>query len=109
MKLQDYPRATRPVRELWVMQVPVISTGHITKSDAETLDEDSHCRVLLFPASEDGYLIYIGEGTDERWMNNPGLSDALKAVLTNLQSLGYTYVRFDSAGDDFTDLPTFNW
>lgn len=104
-RFADYPSRPRPDRSLWIMGAPVISTGHIPRSDADLLEELHDQHPLLFPAdTESGYLLNIGE-----WTQDDRFSPELNRICRDLDLRNWHYVRFDGAGDHFNDLPTFEW
>lgn len=100
-----YPTKPRPAASLWIMVVPVISTGHIPRSDAAKLEQLNVNHPLLMPTSANaGYLLNIAD-----WTHDDRFSRELNHICDCLAGLGYHYARFDSAGDKFADLPTFEW
>jgi hypothetical protein len=106
MHIKDYPkRLPSADGDLWIMHVPVIATCHITVADMRRLEagEDS---LLLFPPSEDGYLLRIDGHIDPERQR---FSAEFNALVQHFLALNYAYLRLDSAGDTIEGLPTFNW
>ena len=108
MKSSDYTLISREATH-WIMHVPVVSTGHMHKSDDEKLQTESHATdngpvVGLFGGL--GYLLNIddlGEWSDE------GYSDAFLHLIETFHHLGFHYLRIDPDGDRLDDLPQFKW
>lgn len=108
----DYPRrhTFRGQGHLWIMGVPVIGTTHIPRSDAQLLEELGSENPMLFPFSDagSGYVLRIGEWQDPEYRDF-SFSDAFNHICRTLAAKGWEYLRFDGAGDEFPDLPTFEW
>lgn len=90
----------------WIMQVPVLSTGHVTRELAELLNNLGRS-----PAPwgqevidiEGGWLLYVGanEATD--------VPDVLKPLFAWTASLGYEWLRLDQDGGVIAGLPIYDW
>ena len=90
----------------WIMQVPVLSTRHITPDLAELLNN-----LGSSPAPwdqevigiEGGWLLYVGsnEATD--------VPEVLAPLFAWTASLGYEWLRLDQDGDVIADLPAYDW
>jgi hypothetical protein len=97
----------------WRMSVPVVSTAHITKQDAERLEA---AEKLPFCSQPDGFMGACSEGWlfHIRWtapsdLVRAGFSEAFACLIQFAQSKGETYLRLDSAGDHVKDLPVYDW
>ena len=92
------------------MQIPVISTVHLTRevADALTAQGDRNPWVICAPY-EYGYFLWISEGSD-RELSMPvclqNIRDKLAPMLP--PSLG-VWVRLDSDGDKIAGLPAYDW
>lgn len=105
MKLTDYPACPRPRHPLWQMHVPVLSTRHLLRTDALTLESLKEESPLLFPASpSSGYLLVI-----EDWEQDDRFGPDLNHLGVQFSGLGYRYLRFDSAGDLLEGCPQHDW
>lgn len=92
----------------FVFKVLDISTGHMTKEDAEKLSLNDPDKTLGLPSyelDEYGWLVYIGE-MEDNWAN---MSPEFNKVLTLANDLGCDYVRFDRDGREYPELPSFDW
>ena len=108
----DYPRCHKlnGQRQLWIMSLPVIGTTHIPRTDAQILEELNGENPLLFPFSNagSGYCLRIADWGDPEY-RDVSFSDAFNHICRTLAAKGWHYLRFDGAGDEFPDLPTFEW
>lgn len=88
----------------WVMEVPVLSTTHLTEDDNQRLADGEPAP--LFNADA-GYILVIEE---DPAVELAEFSSAFRALVTALRDhLGYAYVRFDMDGEIIAGLPTFDW
>jgi hypothetical protein len=89
----------------FIMEVPVISTVHLPEAECRLLDQLSEADAgVLFSGHEYGGVLFrIDDDEDSSYTNAPTLND----LLQRLGAVGFEYARFDSVGDTFTDLPTF--
>lgn len=113
MHINDYPRNSIVKRrgEPWIMQVPVISTAHITRSDSDV--------ITLTPALVDGHMCEIpacadiilikDDGGDQQNLWSRHMSCEFCKLMNTFRQLGYCYVRLDRDGDQIEGLPTFDW
>lgn len=87
--------------DLWVMEVPVLSTAHMpTEHALETLEGNTP--IAAYP---EGWFLYVGE-------ESSGYEDTpewLEELFLWAESRGYTWVRFDRDGDAIDELPQFDW
>ena len=89
---------------MWIMNIPVISTGHLTETTCNNLDQFKE--QLLFAEYEHGVFIYIGDDEANIVDDFP---DDLKALMRFMQSQSFTWVRLDSVGDEIDDLQHWEW
>jgi hypothetical protein len=82
----------------------VVSTAHITASEADALDLGDADHLTVIPWSEYGWLIWCAKDADLE-----GTSDALLRCLEWAQSKGFEYLRLDSDGPEIPDLPKYQW
>lgn len=92
----------------WVMQCPVISTGHLTAELGKKLSEllpgeDFHGFVAAVTPFG-GFIACSDEGSLDNEV--PAcLADALRWCLKE----GFEWLRFDSDGDFIPELTTYDW
>jgi len=82
---------------LYVMQVPVISTAHLPGPSA--LEDAS----LLYATYEGGWFVYMDDELDvdtPKWYED---------VWKWAQPKGYKWVRFDCDGDFIDELERYGW
>ena len=96
------------------MQVPVVSTAHITRQDADLLskaepglpsNQAPHGFMGPLPG---GWLFYIGYIEPTCYVAQ-GFSEAFACLIQHAQHKGQTYLRLDQDGDILKDLPTHEW
>lgn len=86
----------------WVMEVPVISTGHVSRADADLLEHGENSHAIT---QDEFSVILIIE--DEN--NFPECSPAFNTLLTAFRDLGYGHLRLDVDGEEVDGLPTYDW
>ncbi len=93
-----------------VMQVPVISTAHITKEDGEQLMKADPRDVLATLYDSSGHIVHadLDEEMTEAFPPDR-FSDAFRAVVQFFRDRGFTYLRLDAHASTAPDLPTFEW
>jgi hypothetical protein len=106
MNIQDYPKAA-PYTDLWLMQVPVISTAHIREEDDQVLRSACTRTNLVIDLGSEGWLLHQLAGW--QLMVQLQLSDEAKRMLKIFEDKGYRWLRLDGDGDEFDDLPRFSW
>lgn len=93
----------------WIMTVPVLSTAHITADTAMYLKriQNSYFEDLLtYDLGENGFMVYVGDIEDPEDTSRPDL----KACFAKAIELGANgWMRFDSAGTLYPELPTYYW
>jgi len=103
----NYPPATPtthgPSRH--IMQVPVISTFHITKEDGQRLALDDW-RDSLAACHGDGHILHFEADSLDDFSE---FSEPFQDMISEFADLGYTYLRLDIDGEILPDLPTFEW
>jgi hypothetical protein len=103
-QIPNLPANTVP----WVMAVPVVSTRHIKETDnAALLEEDPHSSPMMARLPAGGYLLDIDDLGE--WMEDACYSDAFLNLIETFHNLGFHHLRLDSEGQEYTDLPSFNW
>ena len=92
----------------FVFKVFDVSTGHMTKKDADELEAECHGGYApVYELHEYGWLVYVGE-IEDNWPEEE-MSTAFRDVLEEAKELGCDYVRFDRDGREYPELPKFNW
>lgn len=93
--------------EMFIMNVPCLSTRHITKEDGARLLDPGCVEVLAEITGGFGHILHFeaAEIDEEFSLYSP----ALRAVLHQLAAAGFEYVRFDSDSAICPKLPTFDW
>lgn len=92
---------------MWMMHVPVISTGHLTEETANTEitpDFEGPGGLCAVP-TPGGFMTYSCGDVSE----DPEIPDDLKQALVWALELGYDWVRFDADGDRIEELPWYEW
>lgn len=92
------------------MQVPVISTQHITAADGAQLVKAEPRDVLATLYESTGHIIHSDSDEDlaEAFPANR-FSDAFRALVLHFRTLGFEYLRIDAHGDVVPGLQTFDW
>ena len=100
-----------------IQKVLVVSTGHITADDNNSLlhypynpQDLSHS--LIVDSFEYGYNIYVNLDKNEPKIEDSpdwNYSDALKKLMQLARSLGCTYLKLDRDGETYDDLESFEW
>jgi acyl carrier protein len=104
----DYPHASRHPR-YFIMQVPRISTGHITKEDGVRLLEERDSEVLAKENYRNGsswHAVFLEDYDPEEWAR---YSQEFRNILSFFSGRGYLYLAFDANGDELPWFPTFDW
>lgn len=97
------------ITDPFVFKVLDISTGHLTKEDAERLGNESNKGLApVYELHEYGWLVYVGE-IEDNWQNEPEMSEHFVKVLETANELGCDYVRFDRDGREYPELQKFEW
>ena len=93
------------------MLAVVVSTGHLTKADAEELARVDIGRELLIYVGEYGWIVYAEAERHACEAASPDLR--LSASFWNLlgwaQRQGYDWIRFDRDADAVEGLEVFDW
>jgi hypothetical protein len=97
----------------YLVQSLDISTGHLTKKEADLLDDaskgESENPVTAYKY-EYGHIVHIPtEDPDYLAMAEYGYSKQFIAILRRAKELGCKYVQFDCDGIQYDDLETFEW
>src|ERR1035441_664449 len=124
MKL-NYPAARPPHRSSkvwkggspWIMQVPVISTGHFPKPDCDLLF--CHAYLTDWPDPRQDVIKQDAGYTAVLRLPLPNLAaefscwreltPATRRLLTAFARLHYAYLRLDPDGEEIDGLRTFHW
>lgn len=92
---------------MWVMNVPVLSTAHLTFKTANieiTLDFEGPGG-LYAVSTPGGFMVHSDDDVSE----DPEIPDDLKRVLAWANEAGYEWVRFDPDGSIVGELTTYEW
>jgi hypothetical protein len=93
--------------DLFIMQVPTLSTSHITCDDGAMLADPRNPEVLAEITGGTGHIIHFEPDTlDEEFSH---YSAPFRSILSQLAAAGFRYVRFDSDHDVYPSFPTFDW
>jgi hypothetical protein len=104
----NYPKALPINRDHFIMQVPRVSTQHITKDDGAKLRECLTSEVFAkenYPGPT-WHMLCIEGFEPSEWQR---YSSAFALVLQFFSELGYSYLALDADGDVVPDLQTFEW
>ena len=103
----NYPPARCPKpASAWIMQVPVISTGHFPKEDCDLLFADEP---MMHSTSFDPPSVLLAIEDPEDNLPWDKLSITTRGLIKSFHELGYRYLRLDRDGDTISDRTTFNW
>jgi hypothetical protein len=91
----------------WVMVIPVVSTRHIQALDNQALNAEPPGSGPMMAHLSDGFLLDIDDLRE--WQDDCCYSDAFLHLLETFHNLGFHHLRLDSDGQDYEDLPVFNW
>lgn len=103
-----------PVREPnvdkpWIEGIPFLTTGHLPMSladDLEALTTD----IVLAQVPADGYFIKVPDFEDLADPDTPSTGyTELDDLLNYLAVRGYHYARLSPMGDEYEDLPSYEW
>lgn len=105
---------------LWVMTVPVLSTGHLAQSTCDALMDparaDADFGLMTFPIDDIGFLLYVGALDDrpnervDLGEREEGLPAELVKAVEWAHAEGYRdWIRFDAAGETIDGLPVHDW
>lgn len=88
--------------QIETMTMPVLSTGHLKEETVRNIS------ILMGNSTivaeyEYGFFIYVTEDQMDDWPED------LETVAQLVRNAGYTWIRFDSAGDMLENLPTYDW
>lgn len=91
------------------MQIPVISTAHLTKEIADVLTKqgDKNPWVICAPY-EYGYFLWINDREHYEPGSVPECLLAISDALQQTDRLG-VWVRLDADADKLQNAPTYNW
>ncbi len=99
---------------LEIMQVLVVSTGHVTKEEAQLFDSAVIGAMVELPGNmsspmiwEYGWMFYIGSLGDG--VTTEDMSAGLAAVIELAWKEKLEWVRFDSDGPVLNNIPTYEW
>jgi hypothetical protein len=106
---QSYRLGTNP----YLVKSLDISTGHLTKAEADLLDEaakgESENPVTAYKY-EYGHFVYVPDENDDHLaIAEYGYSPQFLAILRRARELGCKYVQYDCDGIQYDDLETYSW
>lgn len=90
------------IKDMCVMRVPIISTGHLKPKTVR----DIHMTVGthgIVAEYDWGFFIYVGDEDVSK-----GWPEDLARAANWAQTLGFSWLRFDSSGDVVPDLPDYS-
>lgn len=87
---------------MWIMNVPVLSTHHLTPETANTEVKDFTGPGELFTVLfDEGFMVFVEHA--------PDVPDDLMVVGKWARENGYSWVRFSGVGGTVKDLPVYEW
>ena len=102
------PKPDADRRFFEIMQVPVISTAHITIEDREQLSKAEPADVLATLWDGSGHIIHAEADEPVSEAFPPGrFSDSFRQLVQWFRDRGYTYLRLDANALLVPELPTF--
>lgn len=97
-----------PPTSQWLLSIPVLSTGHITKGTSDWLMEGQLAAPLAQCASFDrGFYLSVPHDSDA--IDKSDAPADLAIVWRWAMKNGYPWVRLDADGDEIEQLPTYDW
>lgn len=96
-------------------RIAVLSTGHITKRDAEMLDlvadDKRHLApFIIYPHGEYGWLINaVQTSFDLEQIERDGYSQDFQRLLQDAEKHGYSWLLLDRDGTAYPNYPTHDW
>ncbi len=109
MNTPPYPHRKDADHPYNIMQVPRISTQHITASDGSQLRKCLTQEVLAqenYGNDPSWHMLHIAEFDPAEWLS---YSTAFALAVQFFAERGYYYLIFDADGDVISELPTFDW
>ncbi len=101
-------RDTEPTEKHWVLSMPVISTGHITRSTNDLLTADQLSPSVASCAGyEHGFFLSVPITTTST--KEQPIPDDLAIVWAWARVNGFQWLRLDADGDEVEGLPTHDW
>ena len=91
-----------------------LSTVHITRTDAEILDEADCHDLIVYPTGEFGWFIHA-PSDESTWLEvrkralRAGLSSVFVALLEKARAENCWFLRLDRDGDEDPTLPVSSW
>jgi hypothetical protein len=93
-----------------IMQVPHLSTVHITAEDGKQLALNLSSDSLAVIERGFGHILHFeSEDLDDDYSDEAGFSQSFRDMLHYLARDGFKYVRLDPDGDILPGLPVFTW
>lgn len=93
--------------DLWIMQAPVLSTGHLSKATMEALADKSDAFNLFCIPYDHGVLVFCSDLHDATLQCI--VPDDLALCLRWSLRHGYEWTRFDVDGCTVKALPLYAW
>ena len=87
-----------------------VSTAHITLNDSKLLAIDAAGETgdgLVVYDYGYGWMVHVEDEAIERCRDD--YSDAFKAILVMARQLKCDFVDFDQDGEEYSELPVFDW
>ena len=108
LALMGIPNPSAEVPE--VCGLITLSTGHLTKSAANWLDDGVTGTLIVYPKKEYGWFIWIG-GFANEWhvLKDMLLPEQLEKVIAYALQLGCEWLCLDTAGPLVNGLEQFEW
>lgn len=96
----------------WIMQVPVLSTAHLTQEAMNELLLTKPSRSyygMAVAISDVGAFLSIDIASEGDIAEIEDLPECMVNALSWVARNGYTWVRFDPDGDVIPELATYEW
>lgn len=94
---------------MWTIQVPVISSAHITQETAELLTQNSSSMPVPVATYRHGWFAFIFSPDIDNGVLPADLEE-VAAWYRQLPEFDYGgWLRLDSDGDVVPELPTYDW
>lgn len=92
----------------WLMQIPVITTGHLTMDVAMQLSEvlpgETYFGIEVSPTRHGAYV-----RCSENCIADPMIPECMSDCLSWAHDAGFEWLRFDCDGSDVLELRHYDW
>lgn len=95
---------------IFIMQVPAISTAHITAQDGAQLRQNNARDSLAIIEDGHGHILHFAaDSIADDFADQHGFTADFRALLQRFADLGFQYLRLDPDFNICPEFPTFDW